>query len=206
MLPPTGVCHRCDAHSHIRNSQFLDREGGTGTGMSGATESERYHRRGTLRSGLPTLRARGDPSAGGIYSSRFRSPTGRSNGTRQRYVCRKSWLEWHRYTRPKLMPINALEPIRLNAAREIRTFMTREHLSSAIVVTSAFRSERSSRIDEAVLPPVGIRVSCAPAFTGASLQDWSRTWHGVQEVTEQVVKLQYYRFLRAVENRLLSLA
>ena len=94
----------------------------------------------------------------------------------------------------EIMPIRALEPISLNTVHEIRALMTREHLSSAIVVTSGFRSERSSLIYKAVLAPVGISVSCVPVFTGSSPQNWSHTWHGIQEVTEQFVKLQYYRF------------
>jgi hypothetical protein len=92
------------------------------------------------------------------------------------------------------MPIRAIEPISLNAAYEIRDFLTKEHLRTVIVVTPGFRSKRSSLIYQAVLAPAGITVSCMPVFVGATLENWSQTWHGIQEVTEQFLKLQYYRF------------
>ena len=94
----------------------------------------------------------------------------------------------------EILPIRALEPITLNAFYEIRAFLAKEHLNSAILVTSGFLSRRSSIISEAVLAPAGINMSCEPVFTGASPKTWSHTWHGIQEVTEQFVKLQYYRY------------
>ena len=94
----------------------------------------------------------------------------------------------------EIMPIRVPEPISLNAAFEIRDFLTKEHVTSAIVVTSGFRSKRSSLIYQAVLAPAGIRVSCIPVFVGADPEDWPETWHGIQEVTEQFLKLQFYRF------------
>lgn len=95
---------------------------------------------------------------------------------------------------PEIMPIRVIEPISLNAAYEIRDFLTKQHLRTVIVVTPGFRSKRSSLIYQAVLAPAGIAVSCIPVFVGAALENWSQTWHGIQEVTEQFLKLQYYRF------------
>jgi hypothetical protein len=95
---------------------------------------------------------------------------------------------------PEIMPIRANEPISLNAAREFRNFLTKEHLRSIIVVTSGFRSKRSSLIYEAVLAPAGITVSCVPVFVRAGPHDWSQSWHGIQEVFEQILKLEFYRF------------
>jgi len=94
---------------------------------------------------------------------------------------------------PEIMPIRAPEPVSLNVAYGIRDFLIKEHLSSVIIVTSGFRSKRSSLIYQAVLPP-GITVSCIAVFVGAAPENWSQTWHGIEEVTEQFLKLQFYRF------------
>src|SRR5262249_14700400 len=85
-------------------------------------------------------------------------------------------------------------PISLNVAYQIRDFLTAEHLRSIIVVTSGFRSQRSSLVYHAVLDPVGIKVSCAPVFGQKTPANWTKTWHGIQDVAEQLLKLQYYPF------------
>ena len=95
---------------------------------------------------------------------------------------------------PEIIPIREIEPISLNAAYQIRDFLTKEHLRSVIVVTDGFRSKRSSLIYQAVLAPAGITVSCIAVFVGAAPENWSQTWHGIEEVTEQFLKLQFYRF------------
>jgi hypothetical protein len=95
---------------------------------------------------------------------------------------------------PEIMPIRASEPISLNAAYLIRDFLTREHLRIVIVVTPGFRSKRSSLIYQAVLARAGITVYCVPVFVGAALEDWTQSWHGIQEVSNQFFKLQFYRF------------
>lgn len=95
---------------------------------------------------------------------------------------------------PELLPIQISEPISLNAASQIRDFLTTEHLRSVIIVTDGFRSKRSSLIYHAVLGPAGIKVGCVPVFGQTTPQNWTKTWHGIQDVTEQFLKLQYYRF------------
>ena len=94
---------------------------------------------------------------------------------------------------PEIMPIRASEPISLNAAYLIRDFLTREHLRIVIVVTPGFRSKRSSLIYHTVLPPAGITVHCLPVFDRTPA-NWTKTWHGIEDVAEQFLKLQYYRF------------
>ena len=94
----------------------------------------------------------------------------------------------------ELLPIQISEPVSLNAAYQIRDFLTREHLRSVIVVTDGFRSKRSSLIYHAVLDPAGIKVGCMPVFGQNTPKDWTKTWHGIEHVTEQFLKLQYYRF------------
>jgi hypothetical protein len=94
----------------------------------------------------------------------------------------------------EILPIQIYEPISLNAALQIRDFLTREHLRSIIVVTDGFRSKRSSLVYHAVLDSAGIQVGCMPVFGQETPQNWTKTWHGIQGVTEQFLKLQYYRF------------
>src|SRR5262245_9817210 len=93
---------------------------------------------------------------------------------------------------PEFMPVQAPEPISLNIAMRIRDFLAKEQLRSMIVVTAGFRSRRSLLIYKAVSP--GVHVSCIPVFVRAHRDTWAKTWHGVQEVTEQFLKLQFYRF------------
>jgi hypothetical protein len=95
---------------------------------------------------------------------------------------------------PEIVPIRAREPITLDAAYWLRGFLTKEHLRSVIVVTPGFRSRRSFLVYQSVLARAGITVSCVPVFIGAAPGNWSRSWHGIQEVSEQFLKLQFYRF------------
>ena len=95
---------------------------------------------------------------------------------------------------PEIIPIRAIEPINLNAAYQIRDFLTKEHLRSVIVVTPGFRSERSYLVYHMVLAPARIKVYCMPVFGLETPENWTKTWHNIQEVTEQFLKLLYYRF------------
>ena len=92
------------------------------------------------------------------------------------------------------IPIDEIEPISLNAANQIRDSLKTHQVNSVVVVTPGFRSRRSFLIYNTVLPPAGIRVGCAPVIGSRSPRTWFDTWHGVQEVGEQFLKLLYYRF------------
>jgi len=105
-----------------------------------------------------------------------------------------------RLPHPEILPIWIHEPISLNAAYQIRDFLSKEHLKSVLVVTEGFRSQRSALVYHAVLDPAGIKVSCMPVFGQKTPNNWTVTWHGIQEVTEQFLKLQFYRFY-ALWNR-----
>ena len=94
----------------------------------------------------------------------------------------------------EIVPIREVEPISLNAAGDILRFMERERIRSVVVVTPLLRSRRSALVYEATLGAAGIAVRCEPVRDGSEKQDWTRTWHGVQNASEQWVKLQYYRF------------
>lgn len=92
------------------------------------------------------------------------------------------------------VPIRETEPFSLNAARQIRDQLARGHTKSVILVTAGFRSRRASLVYRSVLHDAGTRVSCVPVFGQTTPERWTDTWHGIQQVTLEFVKLQYYRF------------
>jgi uncharacterized SAM-binding protein YcdF (DUF218 family) len=94
----------------------------------------------------------------------------------------------------EVIPITGIEPISLNAAAQIRDHLVANPIKSLIVVTPGFRSRRSSLVYRAVLGDVGVHVHCVPVFVTQNPDRWTDTWHGVEAVGEQFVKLQYYRF------------
>lgn len=94
----------------------------------------------------------------------------------------------------EVIPVVETEPFTLNAAYQIRDFLSKEHVRSVVVVTSAFRSRRSSSVYRAVLGPAGIQVYCLPVFGEHTPENWATTWHGMEVVIEQFIKLQFYRF------------
>jgi hypothetical protein len=94
----------------------------------------------------------------------------------------------------EIIRIYETEPVTLNATYQIRDFLTTEHLRSVTVVTPGFRSRRSSLVYHAALERAGIRVSCVPVFGFHTRENWMDSWHGRQDVIQQFLKLQYYRF------------
>jgi len=100
-----------------------------------------------------------------------------------------------RLPRTEVIPIHQQEPISLNAAKQIKDFLTRESIKSVVVVAPAFRSRRSELIYGTVLPAAGIAVGCVPVFGSRVPGNWTETWHGIQEIAEQFSKLQYYRWV-----------
>jgi hypothetical protein len=92
-----------------------------------------------------------------------------------------------------IVPIRVVEPISLNAAVDVLRFIEREHIRSVIVVSPLLRSRRSALVYGATLGRAGITVRCEPAQGTGEGKTWTRTWHGVQNVAEQWLKLQYYR-------------
>ncbi len=93
----------------------------------------------------------------------------------------------------EVVPIREVEPISLNAARDILRFMERERIRSVVVVSPLFRSRRSILVYEAALGPAGIAVKCEPVRDNRDPNTWMNSWHGIQNVSEQFLKLQYYR-------------
>ncbi len=92
----------------------------------------------------------------------------------------------------EFVPIREVEPISLNAARDVRGYLMAHGIRSVTVVTPLFRSRRSAMVYRATLEPVGVTVWCDPVGNRTP-ETWTRTWHGIQNVTEQWLKLQYYR-------------
>jgi hypothetical protein len=93
----------------------------------------------------------------------------------------------------RTVPASDVEPYSLNTAFRIRQFAKENGIASVILVTPAFRSQRSMMIYAAVLSPAGVSIQCAPVFR-RSVGDWTQTWHGIQDVGLQFIKLQYYRW------------
>jgi hypothetical protein len=48
-------------------------------------------------------------------------------------------------------------------------------------------------IYQEVMREAGVTVRCVPIGVKADPHEWIRSWHGVQAVFEQFMKLQYYR-------------
>lgn len=94
---------------------------------------------------------------------------------------------------PQMIPIAEIEPISLNAAYQIRAVLREQHVRSVIVVAPGFRSRRSSLVYSTVFGEAGIATSCVPVFGQISPENWTHTWHGIEDVVEQYGKLLYYR-------------
>ena len=92
------------------------------------------------------------------------------------------------------IPVRETEPITLNVARDVQRFLERAEVRSVIVVTPLFRSRRSAIVNASTLGSAGIVVRCAPVEGTRGVGTWTRSWHGIQEVAQQWLKLQYYRF------------
>jgi len=92
-----------------------------------------------------------------------------------------------------IVPVQQVEPISLNTARDVLRFVEQEHIRSVIVVSPLFRSRRSALVSEATFRRAGVRVTCDPVEGIRGVTTWTESWHGLQEVAEQLLKLQYYK-------------
>ena len=93
----------------------------------------------------------------------------------------------------EFIPTLEAEPYALNAARDVLRYARREEIHSVIVVTPLFRSRRSSLVYAEILTRAGVEVRCQPVQGSRGVDSWTKSWHGLQEVAEQWLKLQYYR-------------
>jgi hypothetical protein len=92
------------------------------------------------------------------------------------------------------VPIAEIEPITLNAAFQLRDRLIKQHVKSVTVVTSAFRSRRSALVYGTIFGRAGILVRCEPVNGRGVVDHWTASWHEIQTVIEEFLKLQYYRF------------
>lgn len=97
------------------------------------------------------------------------------------------------------------EPITLNLARHTAEVLRARGAHSVILVTEGFRSRRAAEIYGQVLRPLGVRLFIQPVFGQHTPDNWFKSWHGIQEVGLQLIKLWYYRvaMLSQKESRLL---
>jgi hypothetical protein len=94
----------------------------------------------------------------------------------------------------EFVPVTMEEPISIGVARQLAAKFQAEGVQSVIVIASGFRSRRTYLIYDSVMSPLGMRVHCSPVFgVRRGPENWTETWHGIQQVVEQFVKLQYYR-------------
>jgi hypothetical protein len=89
--------------------------------------------------------------------------------------------------------IGYTEPISLNTALRVRQRLIADGIKSVIVIAPGFRSRRSLLVYRETLGQAEIEVGCVPVFNRTSPERWTQSWHGIQEVAEEFVKLQYYR-------------
>jgi hypothetical protein len=93
----------------------------------------------------------------------------------------------------EVIPVHVAEPISLNASLDVRRFIEREEVRSLTVVAPLFRSRRSALVYTATLGDAGVTVTCEPVQAAFGVDSWTQSWHGIQQVVEQWIKLQYYR-------------
>lgn len=93
-----------------------------------------------------------------------------------------------------VVSMREVEPISLNAASDIGRALASHSIRSVIVVSPLFRSRRSALVYSLVLGRDDVKVQCEPALAPVGPADWTNTWHGVQEVAQQWIKLKYYQW------------
>ena len=81
----------------------------------------------------------------------------------------------------------------VRSAKACRSTGRAQRIRSVIVVTPLFRSRRSALVYSATLGPAGVTVWCEPVQGSVGVNAWTRSWHGIQDVVQQWLKLHYYR-------------
>jgi hypothetical protein len=93
----------------------------------------------------------------------------------------------------EIIPIKQEEPITLNAARQVGEYLKGTNVKKVLILTSGFKSKRIHLIFKKALSEVGIDEYCLPVWGSRGPENWAASWHGIQEVFLQHVKLAYYR-------------
>lgn len=91
------------------------------------------------------------------------------------------------------VPIEVIDPVTLNSARQVAEYCRAHHVARVILVTSRFHSRRSTLSYARYMAPLGIEVRSRPPQGGLRPDNWWRTKDGILVVTQEYVKLLYYR-------------
>lgn len=110
-------------------------------------------------------------------------------------MAKVAWLREY-----ELIPFQQKEPITLNAALQTAEFLDSQPINSILLITPDFRSKRSFSTFRSVFEPRGMILSCVPVFGTRTPTNWTKTWHGIQEVGLQFLKLWYYRLVVSSQN------
>jgi hypothetical protein len=133
------------------------------------------------------------------YGSSIIVPLEIENGTDELDIVSRKTTEMMcqiaQISNPEIVPVRHKEPISIDVARQLVPILKAKKVNSVLVVASALRSRRTYLIYSSLLSPLEIRVFCSPVYGGARPDDWTQTWHSVEEVIEQFLKLQYYRWV-----------
>ena len=105
---------------------------------------------------------------------------------------------------PELLPIQEIEPFTMNAAYQARQALLHVGARSMTIVSPGFRSRRTLLVYRRVMEPAGIQVGCVQVWGTTDPENWTHTWHGIQEVLLQVVKLAYYEGWVLIKDRISS--
>ncbi|MBI4446475.1 MAG: hypothetical protein HY645_11270 [Acidobacteria bacterium] len=109
-----------------------------------------------------------------------------------RLYCREAGLDPKSIER---IPVEAIDPITLNTARQLSVSLKARRVRSIIMVSSFYRSKRSALAFKKFLEPEGIKVICHPVNEVFSVGTWWKTKDGWIMVPLEFVKLNYYRLL-----------
>jgi len=93
----------------------------------------------------------------------------------------------------EILRIRGTEPITLNVALDLADFLKGTEVGTVLILTSGFRSKRLHAVFCSVLDKIGIQTYCLPVWGAHRPETWTRSWHGIQEVFLQHLKLAYYR-------------
>jgi len=93
----------------------------------------------------------------------------------------------------EIIPIRHIEPITLNAARQLSDRLEGSNIKTVLILTSGFKSKRLYLVFQQVLAEIGIDAYCLPVWGAHRPDNWMESWHGIEEVLMQSLKLAYYR-------------
>lgn len=91
------------------------------------------------------------------------------------------------------VPIQVIDPVTLNSARQVAEYCRAHRVARVIIVPSRYHSRRSTLSYERYMTPLGIAMLSRPPEGRLRPDNWWRTKDGMLVVTQEYVKLLYYR-------------